>query len=592
MTTTTAPTPAPAAAPAIPVLCRDNPTPPAAGRASTNNWDTAFALNFANANLAIKAQKSSPPSFSGTKPGGGFSGPAIEVAGTFGDWQLSGGSGSLAELTLPISGNATAQATPPISLPFKGSAVIQISLQYLPQPGASVPTSNATGGTTDALKPKLTTTDPATQPIVSIITLTLNPEAADAKDAVSDVLETWLLANLESFNHTFAAIDLGAVADKGQFQWLVPTMVGYGINNPVGTKPDDYVFGVMAMTEGRTAANLGHDVSPNIIPSGCNAGFLISQERFLEKIMKPGISKLFLKASTSDFQVSDDGSTITNLNRVYFHDFTTASKSGDTTVDITGAYIDIGKFTLIANTTTLSINFIDLKFPWSGGDYTVHLDYTGESELYMDSGKRFQACTVTKPVLTTSVTQSSASKWTNLVVGLVEGVAFAVAGAAIGGALGPVAEGAGEAIEEGGSAAADAVEDTGDALSFSADLPVDDDIPNLEEENSEADADAAEEMENSDNESYKSKFKGFFRRNWRKMLGMAIGGATAAVVAKLPDIMEAYSEKDLDNMPTLFEFVDNTVSPVAWPGQTGYTLENLALNESLQIGLNVQIASS
>ncbi|MEJ8847856.1 TULIP family P47-like protein [Variovorax rhizosphaerae] len=580
MTTTTTPT-----------QCAANPTPPAAGRASTNNWDTAFALNFANANKAIKAQKSSPPSFTGTKPGGGFSGPAINVAGTFGDWQLSGGSGSLAELTLPISGTATAQQTPPVALPFNGSAVIQISLQYLPQPGASVPTSNATGGTTNALKPNLTTTDPVTQPIVSIISLTLNPEAADAKDAVSDVLEAWLLANLGSFNHTFAAIDLGAVADKDQFQWLNPTTVGYGINNPVGAKPDDYIFGVLAMTEGRTGVNLGHDISPNIIPTGCNAGFLISQERFLNKIMLPGIEKLFLNANNSDFNVTADGSTITNLNKVTFHDFTSASKSGET-VNITGANLDVGKFTLIANVTTISINFTDLNFPWNGGDYTVHMDYTGESELYMDSGKHFQACTVGKPSLAVTVTQSSASKWTDLIVGIVEGIAFAVVGAAIGGALGPVAEGAGEAIEEGGSAAADAVEDTGDALEFSGDLPADDDITNLDQENADADSDASEEVENADNESYKSKFEGFFRRNWRKILGMAIGGAVGAAVGKLPDILEAYSENDLANMPTLDEFVDYSVAPVGWPGQTGYTLENLALNESLQMGLNVQIASS
>ncbi len=585
MTTTTT-TPAAATT----VQCASNPTPPAAGRASTNNWDTAFALNFANANKAIKGQKSSPAAFSGSKPGGGFSGPAIDVAGTFGDWQLSGGSGSLAELTLPVSGTATAQSTPPVALPFTGSAVIQISLQYLPQPTAPQLRQTASGGTTNVLKPNLTTTDPVTQPIVSIISLTLNPEAADAHDAVSDVLETWLLANLDSFNHTFAAIDLGAVADKDQFQWLNPTKVGYGINNPVGAKPDDYVFAVLAMTEGRPGVNLGHDVSPNIIPTGSNAGFLISQERFLSKIMLPGIEKLFLNASDTDFHVVADGSTITNVNQVNFHDFTTSSKSGDT-VDITGANVAAGKFTLIANVTTISISFVDLNFPWSGGDYTVHMDYNGESELYMDPNKHFQACTVGKPSLAVTVTQSSESKWSNLIIGIVEGIAFAVIGAAIGGALGPAAEAAGEGFEEAGSAAADAVEDSSDALDFSGDFPADDDIPNLDEENANADSDASEEVENSDNESYKSKFEGFFRRNWRKILGMAIGGAVGVVVGKLPDILEAYSENDLEKMPTLDEFVDYSVSPVGWPGQTGYTLQNLSLNESLQMGLNVQISA-
>jgi hypothetical protein len=97
-------------------------------------------------------------------------------------------------------------------------------------------------------------------------------------------------------------------------------------------------------------------------------------------------------------------------------------------------------------------------------------------------------------------------------------------------------------------------------------------------------------MKNADNSSYKAKFKGFFRRNWRKMLGTAIGGAVGAVTAEIPDILEAYSEEDLEKMPTLDDFVEYSVSPLTWPGQTGYTLKSVALNESLQMGLDVQIS--
>ena len=107
--------------------------------------------------------------------------------------------------------------------------------------------------------------------------------------------------------------------------------------------------------------------------------------------------------------------------------------------------------------------------------------------------------------------------------------------------------------------------------------------------NSEEDDAGADDLDNTEDESYASKFKGFFARNWRKMLGMAIGGAIGAVYTQIPTILRTYSEGDLAQMPTLDEFVDYSVSPVVWPGQSGYTLENLALNESLQMGLNVQI---
>lgn len=579
MTTTPVKTP--------PVTPNPNPTPTPVGKADTYNWDTAFALNFKSANAAIKAQKSSPPSFSGTRAKSPFGGPAVDVSGEFGDWELCGGSGPLAQLKLPISGTATAKSKHPQGIPFTGSAVIEVSMQYLPQPGQT-----PSGGTKHALKLKLTTTDPQVQPIVSVMSISLNPEAKDAEDAVKDVLETWLLTDLEAFDHTFAAVDVGEVADKDQFQWLKPTKVGYGINNPEGAEPDDFIFAVMAMTENRAGENLGHDVSPNIIPPGSNAGFLISQERFMTKIMKPGIEKMFLNASEADFDVVGDGSTITNVNAVTFNNFVTEASDGSDPTQITGAKLAPNKFNLIANATTMSLSFIDLNFPWGDdGGYTVNMDYNAESQLFMDANKHLQAFTVGKPSLSVNVTESTGEKWKNIIEGMVEGIAMAVGGAMIGGALGPAADAAEEGLEGGANAAAEAVEGTEDALEFSWDeFPPDEDVPDLDEVNSNDDADASDDTANSEDESYTQKFKGFFRRNWRKLLGMAIGGAVGVVVGKLPDILEAYSENDLAKMPTLDEFVDFAVSPVTWPSQTGYTLQNLALNESLQFGLDVDIS--
>ena len=87
-------------------------------------------------------------------------------------------------------------------------------MQFLPQP--ATPDRGEKGGTTNALKPQTTTSDPTTQPVVSVLSTTLTT-GADTVDPVQYVLENWLLANLDSFNRTFAAVDLGAVADKDQF---------------------------------------------------------------------------------------------------------------------------------------------------------------------------------------------------------------------------------------------------------------------------------------------------------------------------------------------------------------------------------------
>lgn len=574
-----------------PVTPNPNPTPTPAGKASTNNWDTAFGIKFGSANAAIKAQKSSPPSFSGTKPGGGFSGPAIEVAGDFGDWQLSGGSGSLAQLMLPISGTATAEEQPPQVIKFHGSAVIQVSLAYLDEHGNEVDPNVSSAAGKNFLKLRTSTPDPQEQPVVSIMSISLNPEAEEAQDAISDVLLGWLDANLSAFDHTFAAVDVGELADKDEFQWLKPTKLGYAISNPEGAPPDDYIFAVLAMTENREGENLSPAVSPNIIPTGCNAGFLISQERFMTKIMKPGITQLFLNATQDDFSVVGDGSTITNLNKVQFNNFITEAADGSDPTTITGANVDAQKFNLIANATTLSLSFVDLNFPWGDdGGYTVSITYQAESQLFMDTNKHLQAFTVGKPSLSVTVTESTAEKWKNIIDGMIEGIALAVAGAMIGGALGPEADAAADGLEDAGTDSLTDVAGTDDPLEFSWDeFPPDEDVENLDEVNSDDDADAKDDVANADDESYVSKFKGWFRRNWRKLLGMAIGGAVGVVVGKLPDILEAYSENDLAKMPTMDEFVDYSVSATTWPNQTGYTLQNLALNESLQFGLDVQI---
>ena len=80
-------------------------------------------------------------------------------------------------------------------------------------------------------------------------------------------------------------------------------------------------------------------------------------------------------------------------------------------------------------------------------------------------------------------------------------------------------------------------------------------------------------------------FKGFFRSNWRKLLGAAIGAAIGGAVGAIPGILDAYAEKDLDKMPTLKDLADESVSPTSWPNNTGYALTSAKLNGALQMSL-------
>jgi hypothetical protein len=549
------------------------PTATSPQPADTYDWDTAFGVRFGDANAAIVAKSSSPPSFDGSWEDP-FSGETMAVKGAFGPWQLAGGSGSIVHMALPVTaGSLTPQGG--AALDWSGTATIEVYLNYLPQPGAA-------DGTPQNLVVQTTGADG--QPVATVQGFTFDPASPWSKssDPITSALQTWLEANLQDFNHVFSVVVVNDTADQGSFQWLKPTKIGYAVNTPVDAAVDDYVLGVLAMTEGRDDPNLSYVVSPNIIPAGANAGFLIAQERFLEKIFMPGVYLLFQNASTADFDTTNDGATITNIQPLAFQKFTLE----DGTV-IADAAIDTGGFTLTAFDQTLELQFSNLKFSWKGG-YIVHLTYTGASQLYLDTGNHLQMRQTGTPSLNTIVTKTTREQWSELVVGIVEGIGLSILGALVGGALGPAADAAEDAASETISTAATEADGAGSDLSFDIDgLEPDSDVSNVDEVESQNDSDASEDLENADDDSYTTKFKGWFGRNWSKLLGLAIGGALGAVMAKIPDIMETYAEKNLADMPTLDSFADAAVSSTSWPGSSGYTIASLSMNRALVFGLNV-----
>jgi hypothetical protein len=567
-------------------MCSNVVIPPTTGIADTYNWDTAYGITFEKVNNSIVRANSSPPHFTGSFVDG-FGGAKYVIAANFGAWQLSGGSGDLVHMTLPLTNGTITPKAGGNAIAFSGSAAIEVKLDWLPQPGASSDKG------THHLKINLTTNDPVNSPIVSVVNVAVNPDRYNG--GVQSALKTWLLANLQQFNHVFSAVDLGAKADKAGFQWLKPTKLGYAVNTEGATDPKNYVFGVLAMTESRPGVRLDHQISPNIIPTGADAGFLISQERFLSKLLLPGMAVLFKGATAADFTLGPDGTLVQNKNALNFRTFQLEDGS-----KIDGATVDAQKFSLEARATSLLMMFQDLHFPWTPKGsivphgFVVHLTYSAESVLFLDANHHLQMCTVgsrnkkdpkksTGPTLNVVVTKTTAEKWTEIAVGLVEGIVLAVVGAMIGGALGPEVD---EAAEEAEQAANDAIDDTGggDPLDFDSGFEGDNEDDNLSENNSDEDGEASKLLEEPNR---LEKLKGFFKRNWRKMLGATIGSIAGVGLGALPQILEAYAENNLADMPTLDEFADESIKTTTWPGATGTKLLTAGLNGSLQLGIQI-----
>lgn len=548
----------------------------------TYGWDTAFGITFKNANLAIKNGKSSPTAFSAA-----YHDPLdsrdYTIAGSFGDWQLSGGSGSLVHMALPVSGGTVVPQGSGTPQRFAGTATIEVKLAFIPQPQV-----NDDSGKRKALK--VATVAATTDSAAAVLNFTFD-QGSQFTDgvAVKEALGAWLNQHLAEFNHVFSVLDVNAQADKEQLQWLKPTEVNYAVYAPSGATVDDYVFGVLAMTERRSAARLSSEIDPNIIPTDANAGFLIAAERVVDKILLPYIYLLFENASAADFTTRDDGLTVTNIKGLDFQKFSIGEN--DDKRDINDATIDAGNFTMDVFSTTVRMQFTNMQFTWKEG-FIVHLNYTGLSDFTTDEKGHLQMTPLGQPSVDVTVTKTEAEEWITILEDIGIGIGSAVVAALIGGALGAAADAAAEAAQASADEALQAASNEVEMTTFKINgIPVSElDDAVLESE----DGLGASDVTQTSNTSYRTAFKGWFIRNWRKLVGFTIGTILGTTVGEISVYLIESANKggDNDKLPTIHPFVDESVSSTTWPNTSGYDLASVKLNGALQIGLNLHIVGT
>lgn len=289
------------AAPAAPA------TPPPTGSeiADTYGWDTAFAIRVDDVNAAIVSAKSSPASFQaqGTDE---MSGTRFTADGTFGDWQITlGGSGTLIHMLTPIPRMTVTAGTKQYVF-SGGEAVIEVELEYIPHDEQP---DDPAKGTLHNLVVKTAAADPSGNPVVTINRMSFPQDGWSEFDAiVAPAVQAWFNENLADFAHVFATVNLGRTADKGQFQWLLPTYTSYAYIDRA--TQDDSLLGILSMTGGRSADGLAEEISPNAIPAGARAGFLISSQRYLYELLLPSMPLVFKGTSVSDYSVTGDHRSI------------------------------------------------------------------------------------------------------------------------------------------------------------------------------------------------------------------------------------------------------------------------------------------
>lgn len=530
--------------------------------ADTYGWDTVFAISFTDVNAAIAQKKSSPREFNqevvddDTK---------VVINGSFGDWRVStGGDGQNLWMQLPIpkltlSGTFSGVFT-------EALAEVEVKLGLVPQPGAT-PVKGAQqlklrGGAND-------------NKAVIIRALDLGKDIGPVKSSmVQFALERWLNLNTDKFAHAFASVDLDReLADelKGM-KWLMPTHTSYAVSD-LGSE-ESSVFGVLSMTENREPTRLNHQVSANAIPDHARAGFLISRERFLTKMVLPSMPALFRGSSVDDFYVGDDGASVTNSARLTVQDL----KLDDGKV--VSPTLARGNLSVSVSESRLTLAFTDLHFEYSPG-IDVYIQYDATNVIDIDKDKRITLKlrkTTHKGTVTTSLNKQ-----------IIE-ITTAIAGVLIGAAIGVAIPGGAAVVEEGAVVAGEAgsmiIEET--TLEISEEVSeeaigfADKEINPLVTASEEVTATVTNEGSNA------SKFAGWLARNSAKikggLIGSTIGGAVGGIAGKIPAILEAVATGEVQDLPTLERFASTAVAPITWPGQSKFALTSAALAHSLQIG--------
>ena len=159
----------------------------------------------------------------------------------------------------------------------------------------------------------------ADEPAVSIIQIVNNPTTGIAADVLPQLLSDWFNANIGNFNYVFSTLDMTPlIAKQTNYTWMLPSATSYAVTDQ-GTL-DTSIFGVLTMVQGNPAGD-NHQVSPYAIPTGADAGFLISGPNFMKYMMLAGAQEIFNKAPATSFNITNDGLTVQNSARILFGKF-------------------------------------------------------------------------------------------------------------------------------------------------------------------------------------------------------------------------------------------------------------------------------
>lgn len=269
-------------------------------QANTFRWDIVYAIQATEVNRAIAAGGKYPKSLDYNPPGGdGW------VKASIDSWQIVPGGDTahikfalgLKNITFGGLGAAGAgRALPSVTV------FVMTALQFQRR--------TANSGTHELrVAPPPDDGSGQTALVCSIDPASLVPGSLSmlARNTLAEVINDWVTASVDAFDHVFAEMDIFQTAAQGDFAWLKATTIDYSYACDANDQNLDHaVLGVLAMTNGHVDNLSEVLVSPFVIPAGSTAGCLISQDLYLGGGLLPRMAELFAGTQASDFQYLSD----------------------------------------------------------------------------------------------------------------------------------------------------------------------------------------------------------------------------------------------------------------------------------------------
>ncbi len=358
--------------------------------ATTNNWDTVFALDFKAVNDGIRAQGRFPGTFDHSQS----SGPdTARIIGNFSAWDLVGGSGHVLEMRMSIS-EFTFQMTGETD-ETRQDAWCTIQLDLHTDMGDEG--SGLGGGTPVSFRTRRPADLLANAGSYGIVVTGFGWPGSDSEtQLVSDcriLMASYFAVSstLAEFDHTFVTVNLNSRLESksSDYSWISPTDTSYGViaNGAQGGG----TFAVLCMIEGNAPPD-HHNVSPAIIGDK-RAGFLLNKQVFLKHMIKPGIAAMFGR-QLDDAQFFDDNfiiesDAIINKQELVLDAFTVQQSQNNP--DAVTARIPKRSFSITLLDTRLVVNFNGLHHPYYkmiSYLYEAHHYYTIQSQAEFDPETR------------------------------------------------------------------------------------------------------------------------------------------------------------------------------------------------------------